>query len=222
MYRNYLATALILTITGLLLPAELLAQYGVYGPYGRRGGSTAAGDQMRGAGALAVGLGQGSLLESMSATQLQKALQERLKLRQESLEGYYNNKAFREEELKRKTAEGVANYKAAAKRSTHKRLSKSQIHPSTGELYWPKPLDAKELEPYRRPIEESLAKRGSPGETYDRFDYLKVAKMLNLISEAVDSIKDKLDAAEVVALKQYLEQIDYDARFNAADERIDY
>lgn len=219
MIPKFPAIALLLAISASLTPATLLAQVGFYG---NRGGSTAAGDAMRGAGDLAVGLGQGSLLRSMSAVQLQKALQERLSLRQESLEGYYNNKAFREAQLKKETAEGVENYKAVAKRSTHKRLSKSQIHPATGELYWPRPLDAKELEPYRRPIEESLAKRGSPGETYDRFDYLRVSKMLTLISEAVDSIKDKLDPLEVVALKEYLEQIDFDARFNAADERIDY
>ncbi len=219
MNRNHLAIALLLAIPAVLAPANLSAQGGLFG---HRGGSTAAGDAMEGAGDLAVGLGQGSLLRSMSAVQLQKALQERLKLRQQSLEGYYNNKAFREAELKKETAEGVANYKAAAKRTTNKRLSKSQINPTTGELYWPKPLDAKVLDPYRKPIEESLAKRGSPGEKYDRFDYLRVSKMLTLISEAVDSIKDKLDPREVVALKDYLAQIDFDARFDANDERIDY
>lgn len=219
MIRNLPAIALLLATQAVLPPATVVAQVGFFG---NNGGSTAAGDELRGAGDLAVGLGQGSLLRSMSAVQLQKALQEQLSLRQESLEGYYTNKAFREAQLKKETAEGVENYKATLKESTNKRLSKSQIHPATGELYWPKPLDAKELEPYRKPIEESLAKRGSPGETYDRFDYLRVSKMLTLISHAVDSIKDKLDPREVVALKEYLEQIDYDARFNAANERIDY
>ncbi len=219
MNRNHFATALLLAIPTLLLPADLFAQVGIYGP---RGGSTVAGDALRGEADLAVGLGQGSLLKSMSAVQLQKALQERLKLRQESLEGYYNLKAYREALSKKEADEGIANYKATLERPANKRLSKSQIHPTTGKLYWPKPLDAKELEPYRRPIEESLAKRGSPGETYDRFDYLKVSRMLTLISEAVDSIKDKLDPKEFVALKEYLTQIDYDARFDAADKRIDY
>ncbi|TWU08596.1 hypothetical protein [Allorhodopirellula heiligendammensis] len=221
MNRHHIAIAAFLAIPTLLAPASLPAQVEIYGN-GNRGGSTVAGDELRGAADLAVGLGQGSLLRSMSAVQLQKALQERLKFRQENLEGYYNNKAFREAELKKKTAEGVANYKAATEHTTNKRLSKSQIHPATGELYWPKPLDAKELAPYRKPIEEALAKRGSPGETYDRFDYLRVSKMLTLISEAVDSIKDKLDPREVVALKEYLNQIDFDARFNAENERIDY
>lgn len=219
MNGNHLVIASLTAVLAVLAPANLLAQAVIIGD---QRGSTAAGDALRGAGDLAVGLGQGSLLRSMSAVQLQNALQKRLELRQESLEGYYNNKAFRKAELKKETAEGIANYKAVAKRSTHKRLSKSQIHPTTGELYWPKPLDAKVLDPYRKPIEESLAKRGSPGETYDRFDYLRVAKMLTLISEAVDSIKDKMDPREVVALKDYLAQIDFDARFDANDERIDY
>lgn len=219
MNGNHLVIACLTAVLAVLAPANLLAQAVIIGD---QRGSTAAGDAMRGAGDLAVGLGQGSLLRSMSAVQLQNALQKRLELRQESLEGYYNNKAFRKAELKKETAEGIANYKAVAKRSTHKRLSKSQIHPTTGELYWPKPLDAKVLDPYRKPIEESLAKRGSPGETYDRFDYLRVSKMLTLISEAVDSIKDKMDPREVVALKDYLAQIDFDARFDANDERIDY
>lgn len=186
------------------------------------GGTTPAGDIIEARGEYAEGLGRESYLRSLSAVQLQKAIGVMLKNRKESIENYYDVKAMRQAAQKKKTEAGIAAYKRTLERTNHHRLSKSQINPQTGELYWPRPLDDDALQPFRKPIEESLAKRASPGETYDRFDYLRVAKMLDLITRAVESIEDKLDTRELVALKQYLEQIDFDARFNAADERIDY
>ncbi|MFG0291069.1 MAG: hypothetical protein ACF8CQ_23080 [Rhodopirellula sp. JB044] len=186
------------------------------------GASTAAGDILEASGDYARGLGKGAYLRSLSAVQLQEALNRRLENRKERVEQYYELRQLRADENSQQTEDRVAAYKRVMERSRYERLSKSQINMQTGELYWPKPLDHEALKPFRKPIEESLAKRSSPGETYDRFDYLKVARMLGLITEAVDSIEDQLEPREVVALKEYLEQIDFDARFDAAGERIDY
>ncbi|EMI43364.1 hypothetical protein [Rhodopirellula sp. SWK7] len=184
--------------------------------------STATGDVLEASGEYAEGLGRGAYLRSLSAVQLQEALRRRLENRKESVEQYYDLRSLRKEESAKQTEDRVAAYKRVMERSRYERLSQSQINIQTGELYWPRPLDHEALKPFRKPIEESLAKRSSPGETYDRFDYLKVAKMLGLITEALESIEDQLEPREVVALKEYLEQIDYDARFDAADNRVDY
>ncbi|MCM2369551.1 hypothetical protein [Aporhodopirellula aestuarii] len=187
-----------------------------------RGVSTETGDVLEGQADLATGLGRGALLRSLSAVQLQRALQLRLENREESLEQYYDLRSRRGDNIEQDAKANVETYKRVMERSRHDRLTQSQINHQTGELYWPRPLDHEALKPFRKPIEESLAKRSSPGETYDRFDYLKVAKMLGLITEAVESIESELEPREVVALKQYLEQIDYDARFDANDERVDF
>ncbi|QDV45580.1 hypothetical protein Enr13x_54590 [Stieleria neptunia] len=185
--------------------------------------TTAAGDILESRGELATGLGKGAYLRSLSAEQLQQALALRLKNRKERVEQYYELRDLRDEEIAEEN-EPLSEEKRReiGKRMAPDRLSENQIDRQSGELYWPRPLDHRALGPYRRPIEETFAKRSSPGEVYRRMDYAKVHRMVNLIHEAVDSIKDKLDPQEFSALKSYLRQIDYEARFNGADERVDY
>ncbi len=193
------------------------------GLFGYDGASTAQGDILESSGDYARGLGKGALLRSMSAVQLQRALELRLQNREESVEQYYELRELRDQS--QTNARGTIDDEKArrlAKQAAPDRLSKNQIDRQTGQVYWPKPLDHDALKPYRKPIEETLAKRSSPGHTYRRADYLKVQRMVDLMRESVESIQDKLDSNEVVALQDYLAQIAYDARFNGADERIDY
>jgi len=91
----------------------------------------------------------------------------------------------------------------------------------TGEIFWPSPLDHPALKPYRKPIEDTLDKRGKDGAVYRRWDYLKVHRMVNLINEAIDSIEDQLERKELFALRDYLDQIDFEARFTIDGERVD-
>jgi len=102
------------------------------------------------------------------------------------------------------------------------RLNKTQIDRKTGEIYWPSPLGSPVLKLYRKPIEDALDTRGQDGVVYREFDYLKVHRMIKRIEEALESIEDKMDAKEVVALKTYLDQIDYEARFDIDGNRVDY
>ncbi|QEF97621.1 hypothetical protein Mal15_16620 [Stieleria maiorica] len=185
--------------------------------------STPAGDVLDATGDLARGLGKGAYLRSLSAEQLQEAISLRLENRKERVEQYYELRELRDEELEeQRNVLSEEQRREIGKRMAPDRLKENQIDTQTGELYWPRPLDHDALQPYRKPIEESLAKRASPGEVYRRMDYAKVHRMVNLIREAVDSIKDKLDPQELTALKSYLRQIDYEARFNGAGERVDY
>lgn len=177
-------------------------------------------------GDLARGLGKGMYLRSLSAEQFQEAIDERLENREERVEMYYELKDIRRKEKKdnrdrltasqrRKVTDKITDEK------TPDRLAEHQIETKTGQLHWPSPLDHKALKPYRKPIEDSLAKRAKGGETYGMDDYVKVSRMIELMEEAVESIEDRLDVKEVVALKDYLTQIDYEARFNRQDERVD-
>nr|WP_236649417.1 hypothetical protein [Rhodopirellula sp. SM50] len=185
--------------------------------------ATAAGDVLEARGELATGLGKGAYLKSLSAEQLQEALALRLKNREERVEQYYELRDLRDEEIaEQHTPLSEEKRREIGKRMAPDRLKENQIDRQSGELYWPQPLDHSALKPYRKPIEETFAKRSSPGETYRRMDYAKVHRMVNLIHEAVDSIKDQLDPQEFTALKSYLRQIDYEARFNGSDKRVDY
>jgi hypothetical protein len=208
------------TLLLLLLSNSLIADDGLFGD---DGAATVTGDILESRGDLARGLGKGALLRSMSAEQLQQAIAKRLENRKERVEQYYEFRDLRNEQT-RDDADGLSasQRREIVSRSAPDRLNENQINRETGELYWPRPLDHESLKPYRKPIEETLAKRTNSDEVYRRMDYLKVHRMVDLIREAVESIEDKLDVKEVVALKDYLTQIEYEARFNAADERVDY
>ncbi|WP_182868019.1 hypothetical protein [Stieleria mannarensis] len=185
--------------------------------------STPAGDVLDATGDLARGLGKGAYLRSLSAEQLQEAIALRLENRKERVEQYYELRELRDEEIeKERNVLSEEKRREIGQRMAPDRLKENQIDNQTGELHWPRPLDHEALKPYRKPIEESLAKRASPGEVYRRMDYAKVHRMVNLIDEAVDSIRDELDPQELTALKSYLRQVDYEARFNGSDERVDY
>lgn len=183
--------------------------------------STATGDILESRGDLAEGLGKGALLRSLSAKQLQKAIDKRLENRKERVEMYYNLKDMREEELEEDRLSASERQRIASS-SAPDRLNKNQIDRKTGEIYWPSPLDSPVLKPYRKPIEDTLDKRGQEGVVYREFDFLKVHRMIKRIEEAVESIEDKLDVREVVALKTYLEQIEYESRFDINDNRVDH
>jgi len=187
-----------------------------------RRAATATGDVLRSRGDLARGLGKGSLLRSLSAQEFEKALALRLANREERVEQYYDLRNLRDDEVHgdAKITHEEAE-KLAAQRAPN-RLSKSQLDRRSGELYWPQPLDHPALQPYRKPIEDSLAKRASSEATYSQQDAFKVIRMVRLMQEALKSIADRLDVEEVVALNNYLNQIIYDARFDAEDQRIDF
>lgn len=183
---------------------------------------TATGDVLEARGDLARGLGKGALLRSLSVTELQRALRLRLENREERVEQYYELREYRDAMVDDPIDITAEDAREIAARGAPDRLGKNQINRETGEIYWPSPLDHVSLKPYRKPIEETFAKRSSPGEKYREWDYLKVQRMVNLIGEALEMIEDQLNAREMVALESYLAQIDFEARFNAEGERVDY
>jgi len=211
-------------LTFLFVPLSLIC-FTVVGPadddiFGDDDASTATGDILESRGDLAEGLGKGTLLRSLSAKQLQKAIDERLENREESVELYYELRELRDEEVQEDYA-SASQRKVINDRQKPNRLGENQIDKNTGEIFWPSPLDDPALKPYRKPIEDTLDKRGKKDVVYRQWDYLKVHRMLNLINEAIDSIEDELDPKELVALREYLDQIDFEARFTIDGERVD-
>jgi hypothetical protein len=191
------------------------------GLFDNDGASTVAGDVLESRGDLAEGLGRGAVLRSLSAERFQEAIAKQLENRKESVELYYDIKALREEQLQKDRLSASDRIKIANKQKPD-RLNENQIKRDTGEIFWPAPLDSPVLKPYRRPIEETLAKRYQPDAEYQEFDFIKVHRMVKRMEEAVDSIKDELDIREVVALKDYLMQIEYEARFDSKNNRVDF
>jgi len=183
---------------------------------------TATGDVLEARGDLARGLGKGALLRSLSVTELQRALRLRLKNREERVEQYYELREYRDKKVDDPIDITAEDAREIAAEGAPDRLGKSQLNRETGEIYWPSPLDHQSLKAYRKPIEDTFAKRSSPGEKYREWDFLKVHRMVNLIEEALEVIEDQLDAKEMVALESYLAQIDFEARFDAKDERVDF
>ena len=184
---------------------------------------TATGDILESRGDLIKDAGKAALYRSLSATQFQEAIDERLDNRRESVETYFElrdlNERERAEDRDRASAEEI---NALAKKKAPKRLGEGELDPQTGKVEWEGPLAADALKTYRRPIEETFEKRASPGEEYGMFDYYKVKRMVNLMRDSLESIKDRIDVRAFIAMDNYLDRVLHEARFNADGERVDY
>ncbi|KLU06011.1 putative transmembrane region and signal peptide protein [Rhodopirellula islandica] len=213
--------AVAIAVTALTVLFAITITHADDGLFDNDGASTVAGDVLESRGDLAEGLGRGAVLRSLSAKRFQEAIAKQLENRKESVELYYDLKELREEQLEKDRLSASDRMKIANSQKPD-RLNENQIKRETGEIFWPEPLDSPVLEPYRRPIEKTLAKRYQPETEYREFDFIKVHRMVKRMEEAVDSIKDELDIREVVALKDYLVQIDYEARFDSKNNRVDF
>ena len=184
---------------------------------------TAQGDILEAQGDLAKDAGKAMVYRALSAERIQKAIDQRLDNRRESVETYFQLRDLNEKEREERgvdlTPEQINEIN---KQRAPKRLTESELNPQSGELQWPGPLAAKSLSPYRKPIEMSFARRSSPGEDYGQFDFFRVDRMIRLIRRAMEGIEDELAAQEIAALDRYLDRVSFEARFNAAGERIDY
>ena len=166
--------------------------------------------------------GKALYFRSLSARQYQAAIDRALDNRRESIQSYYDMKALRDAYVKSnrlRVTDELA--REIAERGAPERLTSTFLNSDTGELRWPEPLDAEALSPYRKPIEEAFKKRSSPGSAYTLFDHLKVHRMVDLMQEALEMIKDGLPVREYIALDEYLTRISFESRFDASGERID-
>lgn len=181
---------------------------------------TADSAELKGAAALQRSLGRRRYFESLSAINLQKALDASLDNRRERIDSYYQMRELRDEQVRDETTITQEQAVRIAQEKAPARLTSQDYDPETGEIFWPDPLDDKVLKPYTRLIDEKFALRSDVGKTYRGSDARMVRRMVNLIQTAIDSIKNDLPVREYIALSDYLASISYEASFDAAGNRI--
>ncbi len=183
---------------------------------------TVESSNLRGLGALERSRGRRTYFESLSAINLQKAIDAYLENQRERIESYYEMRDYRDQKVadKRHTV-SLEDAKRIAKEKAPDRLTSQEFDAKNGKIYWPDPLDDKVLLPYTRLINETFAKRSDPGQRYRGEDARRVQRMVQLMQSAVDTIKHELPVREYITLSDYLSSVSYEASFDAAGNRVD-
>ncbi len=193
------------------------------------GGDIEIGDQvgtvtssnLRGQGALEEALGRRAYFESLSAINLQKAIDEHLDNERERIESYYEARNYRDAQVEADRPELTQEIAMRrAKEAAPDRLTSQDLDEKTGKIFWPDPLDDKVLVPYTRLINEKFAKRADPGQVYRGSDARMVQRMVRLMQRAVDTIKHELPIREYIAISDYLASVGYEAYFDSAGNRV--
>jgi len=181
---------------------------------------TAESSFMKGAASLQLGLGKRAYFQSLSAINLQKAIDLNLDNRREAIESYYEMRDLRDEAVADKNRPTNEDAVRFAKLKAPDRLTSQDFDEKTGEVFLPEPLDSPVLKPYTRVIQEAFEKRAKSGNEYTNFDARRVERMVRLVQGAVDSIKTELPVEEYIALSDYLDSVHYEASFNNKGERV--
>ena len=186
------------------------------------GTGTVAGDRLRGLAALERALGKDAYYRSLSAENLQQAIDQLLDNRRERISSYYRMRALRDRKVDRNDAD--VTHSEALRRARQKapdRLTKRHFYDKTGTLFWPQPLGAEVLKPYTTPIDKKFQKRASDAEAYGPEDADVVQRMVGLIQDALETLEDDMTPEDYVRVTQYLDRVAYEARFNGKGERVD-
>ncbi len=182
---------------------------------------TVTSSNLRGQARLREALGKQAYFRSLSAINLQKAIDAYLNNERERIESYYEMRDYRDEQVaaeRNPISEEIAIRRA--KEKAPDRLTSQQYDQKSGKIFWPKPLDDQVLKPYTRVIEENFAKRSDPGHHYGGGEARMIERIVKLIQRAVDSIKEELTPREYIALSDYLASIHYEAMFDLAGNRV--
>ncbi len=182
---------------------------------------TVTSSNLKGQARLQEALGKQAYFRSLSAINLQKAIDSHLSNERERIESYYEMRDYRNEQVeadRNPITEEIAIRRA--KEKAPDRLTSQQYDEKSGKIFWPKPLDDQVLKPYTRVIEQNFAKRSDPGHRYGGGEARMVERLVKLIQRAVDSIKEELTPREYIALSDYLASIHYEAMFDLAGNRV--
>jgi hypothetical protein len=181
---------------------------------------TITGSDLRGAAAFQESLGRRGYFDSLSAINLQKAIDLNLSNRKESLEAYYERREYRENSVRGENRITQEEATKLAKDRAPARLTSQDYDSATGRIFWPRPLDSEVLHPYTNFINRNFAKRSQSGKEYTAADARSVERMVMLIQEAVDSVKKELPVKEYIAISDYLASVSYEASFDHDGNRI--
>jgi|GEM_PF-5821900 len=181
---------------------------------------TVTSSNLRGAASLQESLGRRAYFDSLSAINLQKAIDANLNNRRESLQSYYEMREYRENSVRNEKRITHEEAVRLAKAKAPDRLTSQDYDLQSGQIFWPRPLDSTVLSPYTKVINESFSKRSSLSGQYAGADARRVQRMVDLIQEAVDAVKKELPVREYIALSDYLASISYEASYNLEGNRI--
>ena len=213
--------------SGLGIP-PLLGSGGSYSDGGGQVGTAestildAAGDLRRGTGELRRGTGEAALYGSIAEINIQKAVEEYLENQVERVKAYREMRKQWEQTRNDLRREPLApeQYRAIAERRSPDRLATESFNPETGQILWPPPLDAQQLQVHRQAIEQHLARRASSGYKWSVADYHQVNRHVQVMVRAVRAVEELLSPNEFAGLLQMLESIEWEAQHDASGKRL--
>jgi len=181
---------------------------------------TVTSSNLRGAASLQEALGRRNYFNSLSAINLQKAIDLNLDNRRETIASYYEMREYRDNAVLNEDHITNEEASALAKAKAPDRLTSQDYDPISGEIFWPKPFDSTSLKPYVKVIDEGFKKRSESSREYSSQDMRRVQRVVDLIKEAVEQVKVDLPVKEYIALTDYLASVSYEASYDVEGNRI--
>jgi hypothetical protein len=214
-FLTVLALTTIASAQGTAIPAYP-AGYGFYGydpGYGYHA-STYEEGLLRGAAALATGIGQGNYLNSLARINNEEARTKYIRNRALAAETYYHMRqssdaardAMRPERL---TTEA---YVELARKDAPNRLSQHQYDTTLGRLHWPSALAGDEFAAERDALDRAFRNR-SPGDVGPNTEfYAQVRQLTSSMEDTLKANLGQLQPAQYVAAKNFLRGVAYESQ----------
>lgn len=177
--------------------------------------STAGEGYLRGAGALARGVGAANLDHSLAAMNYQEAYRRSLENSLRYAETYYARRDlwFDYQEATRREPLSMEGYRRIAEAEGANRLTAEQIDLETGKIRWPALLEADVLEPYRITVEEALANRSVSEVGLGSRTYERVRRSVEAMRAILDRNRKSLPSHLYVNATQVLDSVQFESRF---------
>jgi hypothetical protein len=193
--------------------------YNPYGNYGGYGGhaSTAAEGYYNGIGNVIQSAGSYNLQTSQAAINAEQARTMNINNRLLGTQTYFemrkvNQAATKAEQLPGLTTEDTWRI---AQANMPKRMTQMQLDPVTGKIYWPMELQSPQFEQYRKSLDNLFVKREAShgGIGYETFT--QIQDITNAMLADLDKNIAKYATGDYVKMKNFIESLQYEAKFPA-------
>lgn len=189
--------------------------------------STAAEGALRGAGALARGVGAANLDNSLAALNYQEAYRRSLENALKYAETYYARRDlwFDYRESNRREPLTMEGYQKLAEAKGADRLANDRFDPESGKIRWPDLLLADVMQPYREKIEEVLRARSVDDVGYGSRTHEQVRQLVDAMRAILDRNKSEIPTHLYVNASRFLDSVEFESRFapssGAEEETVD-
>ncbi len=170
---------------------------------------------LRGAGALAEGVGRGNYYNSLAAVNLQEAYRRAIENSVYRTEAYYARRDLwydQQEQYRRKPLD-MAGYEKLASARSPERLSPEQYDPETGNIRWPYPLDAAVFAEHRKAAEKLLSERSVENSGWGSRNYERIRREVSAMKELLEAGRPGIELDLYINALQFLESVQWEARF---------